>query len=202
MTQQILNFSIGFVRWLADNTSLTFSLQVYNTSTGVWDTVLTLNAATNSEQITMPKLLNASGGISQPTQFASLAANYANTTTNPLSTGTGITITPTDSKIQVDGHAVAQNNTASDGWTVSVYRSTVGIPAQGAAPAGGDTVVYSTTRSVSSANQNFSCGFEFVDSGLTPNTTYYCYITIAAVTGGTATAVGGTNQTSLIVKNV
>ena len=180
----------SFLRTAADDTADTFALEWWNGST--W--AVLFSSSTNGN-------FNPAGGITEPTQFAALAASYGTTSTTAVSTGAGVTITPTGTRVEIDGHAVAQNNTASDGWTLAIYRTTGSIPAQGSAPGGSDAVVYQTTRTVSSANQNFNSGWQFVDSGLTVGAAYGYYITIAAVTGGTATVVGGTNQTTIIARN-
>jgi hypothetical protein len=136
-----------------------------------------------------------------PPRAATLASSYGTTSTTAVSTGMGVTIATTGTSIETHGHVVANNNTAADGWTATLYRSTSAIPAQGSAPGGSDIIVYQTTRTVSSASQNFNVGWAFLDSALTAGMTYYYYLCIQAVTGGTATAVGSTNQTTLLVRN-
>ena len=79
------------------------------------------------------------------------------------------------------------NNTLGDGVTLSLYVSTAGVPAQGSAPPSTDTLLTSITVTQEGLASNpYSMPITYV---YTPTATgnYYFYITINAVTGGTAT---------------
>lgn len=199
MAQAIHTLIPNFVRWVADNTAGTLTLQVWNSGTAAWDTVLTLNALTTSEQLTIAKLLNLSGGATDSTlAWASLGAATTTASTALVSSGLGVSVTPAGTQVRVRGVYIVSNNTAGDGVQVAVYRSTAGIPAAGAAPAAGDVSVYSSGPLLSSAaNQQQAGGFELLQTGLTAGTKYYFYIAFAAVTGGTASLAGGSSQTAL-----
>ena len=60
MSQQTLTIISNFVRWLSDTTAATLTLQVYNSTTNTWDTVLTLNTTLSNEQITFSKAFSTS----------------------------------------------------------------------------------------------------------------------------------------------
>lgn len=151
-----------------------------------------------------PRTMPTKGFQRPALQFAALAADYTTTTTaNDVSTGTGVTISsPHTDKILIKLATIVKNGTINDGATVKIYRSTSSIPAQGSASGVSDTVVYSTTVTEVVAAEQVGIPACFVDSGLTPGITYYYYITIKAVTGGTVTIQGGTNQTTITAEPV
>jgi hypothetical protein len=145
-------------------------------------------------------LISALGGIQRALlQSNSLAASYSTTSLSDISTGTGIQLSsiPT-SNAHIIAVAYANNNTLGQLVRIKVYRSSIGIPAQGNPPSGTDIVVASATYTQEGAagnNQPFT--FNFVVSGITVGATLYFYITIS-VSGGTGTIVGGTAQTTII----
>jgi hypothetical protein len=121
-----------------------------------------------------------------------LSASYSTTSTTAVSTGLGT------AKIVVSGQTkgfpivvsfegYGYNNTLGDGVTLSLYVSTAGVPAQGSAPPSTDTLLTSvTTTQEGLASNPYSMPITYV---YTPTATgsYYFYVTINAVTGGTAT---------------
>src|SRR5271157_102626 len=84
------------------------------------------------------RIQSASSGFPKVTFFA-LSANYVTASLTDLSVGSGITIiAPSTGNLLILGVARVSNSIATDGAAATLYRSTVGIPAQGVAPAGGD----------------------------------------------------------------
>ncbi len=98
--------------------------------------------------------------------------------------------------------AVTNNSTQNDAVRVALYESTDGIPSAGSAPATGDTLIYQTTRTRSTASSNSETTSHVARSGLTPGVTYYYYHALAAPSGGTANLVGGDNQTTILVQTM
>ncbi len=159
----------------------------------------TLRARTVLLSTTGPTPATATGAPA----FASLAAAYANATTGDLSTGTGASFTALTADAKVSGTIRVANNTLADGVVSKVWLSTVAIPAQGVAPGGTDTEEWQATDTQEGlAGNPHTQAFDLVLSGLTVGTTYYVYLSIAAVTGGTATASGGHNETTIQVTSV
>jgi hypothetical protein len=163
------------------------------------DGVLHLNAR---EVIAVTGLSPAGTALGAPA-YASLAAPYANATTGDLSTGTGVSFTALTATARVQGMLRVANNTIGDGVLSKVFLSTVGVPNQGAAPGGTDTAQWQNTDTQEGlAGNAHTQSFDFQLTGLTVGTVYYVYLTIAAVTGGTATASGGHNETTIQATSV
>lgn len=143
------------------------------------------------------------GLLSTAHDEATLAAAYTTTSTTPVSTGLGVQLTSPGASLEWLVAAIANNNTAGDGVSLAVYRSTTGIPAAGAAPGGSDTQVWGSGTLVSSAaSQDQAVAGSAIDTGLTANQAYYYYLAAAAVTGGTASVGGGTEETVLRVRAI
>lgn len=132
--------------------------------------------------------------------FNALTSTYSTTSATAVSTGNGVSITaPPSGKLLIESSCVASNSSSNDAFQVTIYRSTVGIPAAGSAPNAGDTIIYQTERTKAAANDTSEVTAHVVDSGLTPLQTYYYYRTLAAPGGGTANALGSNNQTTILV---
>jgi len=122
-----------------------------------------------------------------------LSASYSTTSTTAVSTGLGTAGVPVSDftvnlPLVVSFEGYGYNNTLGDGVTLSLYVSTAGVPAQGSAPPSTDTLLTSITVTQEGLASNpYSMPITYVYTPTTANTRYYFYITINAVTGGTAT---------------
>ena len=123
-----------------------------------------------------------------------LSASYSTTSTTPVSTGLGTTPygiyvsgATVNLPLVVSFEGYGYNNTLGDGVTLSLYVSTAGVPAQGSAPPSTDTLLTSITMTQEglASNPN-SMPITHVYTP-TASGSYYFYVTINAVTGGTAT---------------
>jgi len=121
-----------------------------------------------------------------------LSASYSTTSTTAVSTGLGTAGVPVSNytvnlPLVVSFEGYGYNNTLGDGVTLSLYVSTAGVPAQGSAPPSTDTLLTSvTTTQEGLASNPYSMPITYVYTP-TSGGTYYFYVTINAVTGGTAT---------------
>jgi len=121
-----------------------------------------------------------------------LSASYSTTSTTAVSTGLGTAGVPVSTftvnlPLVVSFEGYGYNNTLGDGVTLSLYVSTAGVPAQGSAPPSTDTLLTSITVTQEGLASNpYSMPITYV---YTPTATgnHYFYVTINAVTGGTAT---------------
>jgi len=121
-----------------------------------------------------------------------LSASYSTTSTTAVSTGLGTASVPVSGftkglPLVVSFEGYGYNNTLGDGVTLSLYVSTAGVPAQGSAPPSTDTLLTSITVTQEGLASNpYSMPITYV---YTPTASgyYYFYVTINAVTGGTAT---------------
>jgi len=138
------------------------------------------------------QIYNVGGFAGQSAFFAqNLSASYSTTSTTAVSTGlyayipvSGITV---NSPIVVEFEGYGYNNTLGDGVTLSLYASTAGIPAQGSAPPSTDTHLTSITvtqEGVASNPNSMPITYVYTP---TASGSYYFYVTLNAVTGGTAT---------------
>jgi len=134
---------------------------------------------------------------------ATVSPAYTTTSTTAVSTGVGVSLSSPGTALQWLVNAIGSNSTAGDGIALTLYRSTTGIPAAGAAPGTGDVAVWTTGSLLSSAaNQQQAAAGTSIDTGLTSGTTYYYYLALASVTGGTASVGGGTNETVIRVRAI
>jgi len=141
-----------------------------------------------------PFLIYNLGAVAAQSAFSAvnLSASYSTTSTTAVSTGLGT------AKIVVSGATVnhplvvsfegyGYNNTLGDGVTLSLYVSTAGVPAQGSAPPSTDTLLTSITVTQEGLASNpYSMPITYAYTP-TSGGNYYFYVTINAVTGGTAT---------------
>jgi hypothetical protein len=108
--------------------------------------------------------------------------------------------------VEVIGTQTVANSVAGDGAIISLYRTAAGntVPATAAAPNAGDTIVWTTTLTHSTAGMNIQAGFDFIDTILTTASgqIYYYYTALKAATGGNVTHIGATNQSTLMLQNV
>jgi hypothetical protein len=159
---------------------------------------------TNNGTISGGTVANAtvSGGFLHPAgATASLGSTYTTTSTTFVSTGMGVSVVSPSTALSYLLAAIVSNNTAGDGVSLALYRSTTGIPAAGAAPGTGDVAIWQSGELISSAaNQQQAVATSDVDGGLAAGTTYYYYLAVEAVTGGTASVAAGSNQTTLTVR--
>ena len=121
-----------------------------------------------------------------------LSASYSTTSTTAVSTGLGtagifVSGVTVNHPLVVSFEGYGYNNTLGDGVTLSLYVSTAGVPAQGSAPPSTDTLLTSvTTTQEGLASNPYSMPITYVYTP-TKSGSYYFYVTINAVTGGTAT---------------
>jgi len=142
----------------------------------------------------IPFTIGNFGAFTNKSAFSAvnLSASYSTTSTTAVSTGLGTAGVPVSSQtvnlpLVVSFEGYGYNNTLGDGVTLSLYVSTAGVPAQGSAPPSTDTLLTSitVTQEGLASNPN-SMPITYV---YTPTATgnHYFYVTINAVTGGTAT---------------
>ena len=135
------------------------------------------------------------GAVAGSSAFSAvnLSASYSTTSTTAVSTGlgtAGIFVSSYNSgyPLVVNFEGYGDNNTLGDGVTLSLYVSTAGVPAQGSAPPSTDTLLTSiTTTQEGLASNPYSMPITYVYTPPTAGDHYYFYVTINAVTGGTAT---------------
>jgi hypothetical protein len=141
-----------------------------------------------------PYAITNVGAFTQQSAFSAvnLSASYSTTSTTPLSTGLGtakivVSNQTVNLPLVVNFYGYGYNNTLGDGVKLSLYVSTAGVPAQGSAPPGTDTLLTSITVTQEGlvSNPN-SMPIPYV---YTPTATgsYYFYVAVNSVTGGTAT---------------
>lgn len=149
---------------------------------------------------TIGGLITASKGIQLDQVSSALATTYNTTSTTPVSTGLGVSLAPGSTRVLLESALTVAQNTANDGVTVAIYRSTSAIPAAGSAPGGTDTLLWQDTWTAAIANGQEILSAILLDTGRTAGTTYYYYVAIAAVTGGQASLVGGNNASSITAR--
>jgi len=149
-------------------------------------------------------LTQAVGGIKQPYTMATLASNYAGTSTTYIAVGMSAAITATDTLIEVIGSLTVNNSAAGIGIGLALYRTTGTAPNAGAAFGGGDTKVWENIATHPTASTNIGVGFDFVDTGLTAGTTYTYYITWKMASGTPALIGNATfaNASTFYVQNI
>jgi hypothetical protein len=179
----------------------TYNLLIYNPGGSAYvyspynpSLVISGNLNLGGFQTTTPYTIGNVGAFVNGSAFSAvnLSASYSTTSTTAVSTGLGTAAVPVSSVTEklpmvVSFEGYGYNNTLGDGVTLSLYVSTAGVPAQGSAPPSTDTLLTSvTTTQEGLASNPYSMPITYV---YTPTATgkYYFYVTINAVTGGTAT---------------
>ena len=145
-------------------------------------------------QVTTPYVIGNVGAFTDGSAFSAvnLSASYSTTSTTAVSTGLGTAGVPVSSQtvklpLVVSFEGYGYNNTLGDGVTLSLYVSTAGVPAQGSAPPSTDTLLTSITVTQEGLASNpYSMPITYVYTP-TASGSYYFYIAVNAVTGGTAT---------------
>jgi len=141
-----------------------------------------------------PFLIYNLGAVAAQSAFSAvnLSASYSTTSTTPVSTGLGtaeivVSGVTVNHPIVVSFEGYGYNNTLGDGVTLSLYVSTAGVPAQGSSPPSTDTLLTSITVTQEGLASNpYSMPITYAYTP-TSGGNYYFYVTINAVTGGTAT---------------
>jgi len=141
-----------------------------------------------------PYVIYNLGAVAAQSAFSAvnLSASYSTISTTPVSTGLGtakitVSAATVNLPLVVSFEGYGYNNTLGDGVTLSLYVSTAGVPAQGSAPPSTDTLLTSITVTQEGLASNpYSMPITYA---YTPTATgnYYFYVTVNAVTGGTAT---------------
>ena len=130
----------------------------------------------------------------------SLSSTQTTTSTSYVSAGVGAANTPASTQLRVHGVIIATNNTAGDGFYIAIYRTTGSVPTTGSAPGASDVQVWAANATVATASNSHAFSFDFVDANLTASTTYSYYPVMSAKAGGTASMLGGNNDTSVVVE--
>jgi len=179
----------------------TFNLQIYSPEGSAYvyspfnpSFVVSGNLLLGGFQVSTPYTIGNVGAFVDGSAFSAvnLSASYSTTSTTAVSTGLGTAGVPVSSAtvklpLVVSFEGYGYNNTLGDGVTLSLYVSTAGVPAQGSAPPSTDTLLTSITVTQEGLASNpYSMPITYV---YTPTATgnHYFYVTINAVTGGTAT---------------
>jgi len=185
----------------AGATHLNIAASVLNLSTGPGNPI-NLNAGIVTQggislggSANQPFTITNFGAFTNESAFSAvnLSASYSTTSTIAVSTGLGTAGVPVSGftkglPLVVSFEGYGYNNTLGDGVTLSLYVSTAGVPAQGSAPPSTDTLLTSITVTQEGLASNpYSMPITYVYTPTTANKDYYFYITINAVTGGTAT---------------
>lgn len=116
-----------------------------------------------------------------------LSTAYTTTSTTAVMAGLGFTFTPVKKSgiVKITLDAVVSNSTADDGAQVQIAYGTGSAPAQGAA-ATGTAVGIAAKFESAAAGAPGTVSTSAVVTGLTPGTTYWFDLQVAAITGGTA----------------
>jgi hypothetical protein len=149
--------------------------------------------------------VNISGYITQGgINYSAMASTYSTASTTQVSSGLGAAVTAgPNSRNLIRSVARASNNTLTDGVQVSLYRSITSIPIAGSAPNTGDVQLCTNIYTQEGAASNYhSMDFQFLDTGLTAGIAYYYYLTIMAVTGGTASICQVGSDTTILAETI
>ena len=118
-------------------------------------------------------------------------ANFTTASATPVSTGFGIG--PIQSQytnsFSITGCIQLQNNTVNDSAYVKLWRSTIGIPAAGSAPAASDKELTVLGAPISAINASLFLNLNYPDKNIAP-ARYWYYLTLEAPLGGTAKLLG------------
>lgn len=118
-------------------------------------------------------------------------ANFTTASATPVSTGFGLG--PLQSQytnsFSITANLQLQNNTANDAVYAKLWRSTIGIPAAGSAPAASDKELTVLGGPVAAANSSLFLNLNYPDKNLAP-ARYFYYLSLEASIGGTAKLFG------------
>jgi len=190
------NNSLSGVTFLSDNLTLNSLENPVNVTNPTGNQfIVGLNMALGgSFSNGIPTTISNLGAFTGASTFSAvnLSASYSTTSTTAVSTGLGtagvpVSIFSKGNPIVVSFEGYGYNNTLGDGVTLSLYLSTAGVPAQGSAPPSTDTLLTSITvtqEGVASNPNSMPITYVYTP---TSSGAYYFYVTINAVTGGTAT---------------
>jgi hypothetical protein len=160
-----------------------------------------INAQNINPNVNQPPIWSYNRPAYQKNEFAGL--NQSATTANTVySIGQGVSIISVTGFILVKTLLGAYKLSSSGTYTVYVYRSTVGIPAAGAAPSGSDVQIlsYTGTSDTSSAPNNIV--LDLVDT-VSQGTTVYYYIAVSSSTASNTITIVSLGVTPTIgVKGV
>ena len=198
-TGALTGFQLWFFSYVLSSSA--FSIDYFTGDIYVRNTILTESSLGTAPINTQGNTTMASGLNAQYLNYSnrtfafqnSLSGVYDTTSTTPVSTGGGITLSNIITNVGafMIGSVQISNNTLGDYVTAEVYRSTVGIPAAGTAPPSTDTIVasYSIAQEGLGSNSHIFSFMDYVafsnsNSSLSPSpTTYYWYLAIYANAG-------------------
>lgn len=132
----------------------------------------------NTSGTTIAKFVGSSFSTSLNVNQGGLPSATTTTSTNPVSTGMGVSITPqVDTQVLVWAGITGGSNTAAVPVTFFLYRNTTGIPAAGTS-VGADPVVNGTGAVIqaAAAGQEVGIAMSQLNASLTVGTQYFYYV--------------------------
>ena len=132
------------------------------------------------------------GGANNDLVLSDWGPSYSTTSLSAVSTGHGVSLTPSTTRVLITVLTVLTNDTATDGAILYLYVSPTGIPAAGAIPGTNDThIINRDVENLVNANDWKAATLQLLYTGLTAGTTYYWYLCLSADLGGTASIGAG-----------
>jgi hypothetical protein len=133
--------------------------------------------------VTIPAVWSYNRPVYQKNEFANLSQSTTTANTS-YSIGKGISIISVTGFILVKVLLGSYYSNTSGTYTVSVYRSTVGIPAAGSTPAASDVQIASFTGTASSSTAPNNIVLDVVDT-VNQGTQVYYYIAVSSTATNT-----------------